>query len=162
MAIQGVNASDPLSSTGGAVSGSDSLGKDSFMQLLVQQIKSQDPLSPVDNQAFVAQLAQFSSLEQMTKVNDNLLGLAVLQQANALMSQLTQSSALIGKEVNYVDPTTEQDAKGVVSTVKIQDGIAVLNIGGKDVPLGNVTEVLGAPATTPTPEELEETGGTGT
>lgn len=160
MAIQGVNASDPLSSTGAAVSGSDALGKDSFMQLLVQQIKSQDPLSPVDNQAFVAQLAQFSSLEQMTKVNDNLLGLAVLQQANALMSQLTQSSGLIGKEVKYVDPTTEQDAKGVVSTVKIQDGIAVLNIGGKDVPLGNVTEVLGAPApVTPAPTG---TGGTGT
>lgn len=152
MPIDGVNASDPLSSTGGTAVANESLGKDAFLQLLVQQIKSQDPLSPVDNQAFVAQLAQFSSLEQMTKVNDNLLGLAVLQQANALMSQLTQSSGLIGKEVNYVDPTTEQNAKGVVSTVKIQDGIAVLNIGGKDVPLGNVTEVLGAPApVTPAP-----------
>jgi len=146
MAIDGISSSDPLSSTGGTAGTNPSLGKDAFMQLLVQQIKSQDPLSPVDNQAFVAQLAQFSSLEQMTKVNDNLLGLAVLQQANALMSQLTQSSGLIGKEVNYVDPSTEASAKGVVTTVKIQDGIAVLNIGGKDVPLGNVTEVLGAPA----------------
>jgi len=147
MAIDGIQATDSISlgSSGGAAATS-SLGKDAFMTLLVQQIRSQDPLSPVDNQAFVAQLAQFSSLEQMQKVNDNLLGLAVLQQSNALMSQLTQSSALIGKDVRYVDPTTNQTATGQVSTVKIQDGLAVLNIGGKDVPLGNVTEVLGSPA----------------
>ena len=149
MAIDGISASDPISTgaSASATSGTTSLGKDAFLSLLVQQMKNQDPMAPTDNQQFIAQLAQFSSLEQMQKVNDNLLGLAVLQQSNALMSQLTQSSALIGKDVRYVDPTSNQDATGTVSTVKIQDGLAVLNIDGHDVPLGNVTEVLGASAT---------------
>lgn len=145
MAIDGINANDPLSSASRATaaSGSQELGRESFMTLLVQQMKNQDPMAPMDNQEFIAQLAQFSSLEQMQQVNDNLLGLAVLQQSNALMSQLTQSSALIGHDVRYVDPATNESATGVVSTVKIQDGLAVLNIGGHDIPLGNVTEVLG-------------------
>ena len=146
MAIDGISASDPISSASSAAgtTGTQDLGKDQFLTLLVQQMRNQDPMAPTDNQAFIAQLAQFSSLEQMQKVNDNLLGLAVLQQSNALMSQLTQASGLIGKDVRYVDPATNASATGNVSTVKIQDGLAVLNIGGHDIPLGNVTEVLGA------------------
>jgi flagellar basal-body rod modification protein FlgD len=147
MAIDGIGntQNNAASNPGGALAGSSDLDKDSFMKLLVQQMRNQDPMSPMDNQAFIAQLAQFSSLEQMTKVNDNLLGLAVLQQSNALMSQLTQSSALIGHDVRYVDPATNEPATGTVDTVKIQDGVAVLNIDGHDVPLGNVTEVLATP-----------------
>jgi flagellar basal-body rod modification protein FlgD len=147
MAIDGIGntQNNTASNPGTGLTGNSQLDKDSFMKLLVQQMRNQDPMSPMDNQAFIAQLAQFSSLEQMTKVNDNLLGLAVLQQSNALMSQLTQSSALIGRDVRYVDPTTNASATGTVDTVKIQDGIAVLNIGGSDVPLGNVTEVLATP-----------------
>ena len=145
MAIDGINANDPISlgTQPTAASGTEGLGRDAFLSLLVQQMRNQDPLAPTDNQQFIAQLAQFSSLEQMQQVNDNLLGLAVLQQSNALMSQLTQSSALIGKDVRFVDPATNESAVGTVSTVKIEDGLAILNIGGRDVPLGNVTEVLG-------------------
>jgi len=119
------------------------LGKDAFMKLLVNQLKHQDPLAPTDNEAFIAQLAQFSSLEQMQSLNENILGLALLQQSNALMSQLTDSSALIDKSVRYVHPVSGQEQVGVVTSVKIQDGIAVLNIDGEDVPLMNVTEITG-------------------
>lgn len=143
MSISGINATDPIAASSSALGAQQSLGKDSFMKLLVNQLKNQDPLSPTDNQAFIAQLAQFSSLEQMQTLNENILGLAVLQQSNALMAQLTQSSALIGKDVRYMDPDTNNEATGSVSSVKIKDGVAVLNIGSKDVPLGNVTEVLG-------------------
>jgi len=158
MAIDGISANDPLSLGVRSGAANEALGKDAFMTLLVQQMRNQDPMAPMDNQAFVAQLAQFSSLEQMTKVNDNLLGLAVLQQSNALMSQLTQSSALIGKEVRYVDPDTNAAVTGTVSTVKIEDGLAVLNIAGRDIPLGNVTEVLGS--TTPAPAAPPASNGT--
>ncbi|NNG65231.1 flagellar biosynthesis protein FlgD, partial [Pseudomonas fragi] len=54
-----------------AVAGSSSLGKDAFLQLLVTQLKNQNPLDPQDNTAFVAQLAQFSSLEGITTLNDS-------------------------------------------------------------------------------------------
>ncbi|MCA8980853.1 MAG: hypothetical protein H6831_11795 [Planctomycetes bacterium] len=123
---------------------SESLGKDAFMQLLVSQMRNQDPLSPTSNEDFIAQLAQFSSLEQMEELNGNILGLAVLQQSNALMAQLTDSAALIGKEVQYIDPTSGDELTGNVTSVKIEDGLAVLNIDGEDVPLGNVTEITGS------------------
>ena len=77
----------------------------------------------------------------MQDLNDNIVGLAVLQQSNALMAQLTDSSALIGKSVKYQDPDTQAEAWGTVSSVRIQDGLAVLHIDGKDVPLASVTEI---------------------
>jgi flagellar basal-body rod modification protein FlgD len=144
MNVSGTSSTDPVSTPGGSTSTSSSnkLGKDAFMNLLVTQLKHQDPMAPTENQEFIAQLAQFSSLEGIQELNDNMLGLAVLQQSNALMSQLTQSSDLIGKTVKYIDPNTNAEASGDVESVKIKDGIAVLNIGSKDIPLGNVTEVL--------------------
>ena len=71
------------------------LAKDDFLSLLITQLKNQDPLSPMDNTEFTAQMAQFSSLEQLFNVNDNLLGLQAL---TASVSN-TQALTLIGKEV---------------------------------------------------------------
>ena len=140
--IQGILSNDPVS---GAKSNlpQQELGKDAFMQLLVAQMKNQDPMSPVDNQEYIAQLAQFSSLEEMQVVNENLVALALLQQDNALMAQLTDSSALIGKSVTYLDPQSGEPTTGSVDSVRLQDGLALLRIDGNDVPLQNVTEVLG-------------------
>jgi flagellar basal-body rod modification protein FlgD len=107
-------------------------------------MRNQDPMKPTANDQFIAQLAQFSSLEEMEAVNKNLVGLAVLQQSNALMEQLTSSSALIGKTVEFVDPTSGEETSGQVDSVKLSDGIALLNINGRDVPLVNVTGVTGA------------------
>lgn len=142
MTISNINSSTSTGSTA-ATPPADSLGKDAFMKLLVNQLKNQDPTSPADSSQYIAQLAQFSSLEQMQELNDNIVGLAVLQQNNALMAQLTQSSALIGQQVRYTDPTTNQTMVGTVTSVKIEDDVAHLAINGGTVPLGNVTEVLG-------------------
>ena len=71
------------------------LDKQAFLNLLVTQLKYQDPLNPMENTEFVAQLAQFSSLEQLVNVNDNL-------QADAVLSQSVNNSliaSLIGNEV---------------------------------------------------------------
>lgn len=140
MEITGIDSSDPLSYAS-SLAATDDLGEDAFMQLLVTQLKHQDPLNPAKNEEMIAQLAQFSSLEQLNELNDNILGLAVLQQSNALMDQLTSSSALIGQSVEYLDPQTGSEIWGNVTSVKIVDGLAVLSIDGKDVPLGNVLEV---------------------
>lgn len=131
---------------------SQELGKDAFMQLLVTQLKNQNPLEPTANDEFVAQLANFSELEQMELVNENLLGMVVLQQSNALMEQLTQGSALIGQEVVYTDPVTGVEATGTVESVKVEEGVAVLNVDGRDVLLGHVSEVTGEPTSEPAAE----------
>jgi len=138
MSIPGINNNDTFYAD--AVGGSQ-MGKEAFMELLVQQLKNQDPLSPMDNDKFIAQLTQLSSLEGIQNLNDNMVGLAMLQQGNALMSQLTQSSALIGKEVTYIDLNTGEEQTGTVLSVKIEDGLAVLNIDGEDVPLASVIEI---------------------
>jgi len=138
MSISGITSND--SSYADAIGGGQ-MGKEAFMELLVQQLKNQDPMSPMDNDKFIAQLTQLSSLEGIQNLNENMVGLAMLQQGNALMSQLTQSSALIGKEVTYMDLETGEERTGTVQSVKIEDGLAVLNIDGQDVPLGSVLEI---------------------
>lgn len=143
MEIPGISVDDPSLGAPTAQASSE-VDKEAFLKLLVSQLRNQDPISPMESQKFTAELAQFSSLEQMQKLNENIVGLAVLQQSNALMSQLTDSAVLIGKEVRYIHPDSGEEQTGTVSTVKIQDGIAVLRIDGTDVPLGNVTEVTGS------------------
>lgn len=72
-----------------------SLGKEDFLRLLVTQLQNQDPLQPMENTQFVAQLAQFSSLEQLTNMNDQLAGV----QLGQLSQSNLQAAALVGQEI---------------------------------------------------------------
>jgi flagellar basal-body rod modification protein FlgD len=83
----------PASTT--STAGSTSLGQDAFLRLLTTQLQYQDPTSPVKNEDFVAQLAQFSSLEQLTNANDQLEG---VYQALAAMNN-TSMASLVGTDV---------------------------------------------------------------
>jgi len=76
-----------------AASGGKELGQDAFLKLLVAQLKNQDPLNPQQNYEFVAQLAQFSSLEQSVGINDRLDQLALQNQG----LQNSQVVNLVGK-----------------------------------------------------------------
>jgi flagellar basal-body rod modification protein FlgD len=117
------------------------LDKDAFMQLLVAQLKNQDPMEPRDNGEQIAQLAHFSSLEQMQQLNEGMLSLIVLNQGNAQISQLAQGSALIGQTVQW------NGGKGVVSGLAVEDGLVVAQVGSAKVPLIDVTAVEAPPAT---------------
>lgn len=121
-------------------SGSE-VDRDAFLQLLVAQLTNQDPLEPVNNEDFTAQLAQFSSLEQLESVNATLQTLTILQQGNALLSQVAESSALIGQHVNFTDPELGVSGGGEVESVQLIEGITFLSIDGQNVPLAFVTEV---------------------
>ena len=92
----GSSAAQPAA-TAGAVTPKNQLGKDEFLKLLTAQLANQDPLQPVDNQAFIAQLAQFSSLEQLQGVSSRLDSLLL---ATTSSSQLG-TAALVGKNVSY-------------------------------------------------------------
>jgi len=140
MDIPGISAADPVSLT--STRGKQEVDKDAFMQLLVAKLEHQDPLSPSANEDFLAQLATFTSLEEMEEMNGNLMAMMTLNQSNALLSQLTQSSALIGKQVTWMDPNTGEMSMGSVESVVVKDGIAMLRVGDQGVPLGAVTEIL--------------------
>ena len=77
--------------------GSSALGEDSFLQLLTAQLQNQDPLNPTSDSDFVAELAQFSSVEQLTSANTTLQQLVVGQGA----ANQTADAALVGKSVLY-------------------------------------------------------------
>ncbi|APG27322.1 hypothetical protein A7E78_05370 [Syntrophotalea acetylenivorans] len=89
--ISGSSSSGQLS----AITGSSSLGKEDFLTLLVAQLQNQDPLNPSDPTEFTAQLAQYSSLEQLMSVNENIENLASTSQNQQQLSAL----GLIGREV---------------------------------------------------------------
>jgi len=96
MAIRGIEETQVQAPPpGGATGGNTALGKDEFLQLLVTQMQYQDPLSPMDNAAFTAQLAQFSSLEQLFEVNGNLSGLTTAQQPSGMASV----AGFVGREI---------------------------------------------------------------
>jgi len=87
------------SSTSELSSGNDVVDKDEFMNLLVAQLQNQDPLNPMDNAQFTAQMAQFASLEQLQNVNSNLEDLHLYQ--TALFNE--NAVSFIGKSVKAVD-----------------------------------------------------------
>jgi flagellar basal-body rod modification protein FlgD len=89
------NITSLTSTTGTSQSSStQSLGRNEFMKLLLAQLKNQDPLSPMDGTDFAAQLAQFSSLEQLQNLNDTL----ETQSVNQMTLSYSQSVNMIGKE----------------------------------------------------------------
>ncbi len=106
------DASNNVSNVSKAATGNQALGKDAFLQLLVTQLKNQNPLSPQDNGAFVAQLAQFSSLEGINTLNDSVNNIS----SNFSSSQALQASSLVGRSIII------QTDKAMVDTSKSMNG----------------------------------------
>jgi flagellar basal-body rod modification protein FlgD len=130
-------AADPMKSD---ARGSSALGKDEFLKLMMAQLAQQDPTAPSDSNAFVAQLAQFTSLEQMQNVNStlesmligqasqnntgavNLVGKDVLYKTDKIeleQGQRPVAQAKLGAECAEVTATITDDQGRVVRTIKM-------------------------------------------
>ncbi len=92
----------------------DNLGKDDFLKLLMTQLQNQDPSSPMDNTEFIAQMATFSTLEQMVNIGEKL---DKILENNSLAS----GSELIGKQVTWKD-ADDQEISAIVKSVLMKDG----------------------------------------
>jgi flagellar basal-body rod modification protein FlgD len=111
--------------------GASSLGLQDFMRILLTQLTYQDPLKPMDNQSFMAQMAQFTSLEQTQRLNDRVQQLIENQAA-------LQSVSLIGRTVDVTTSTGQ--ATGTVTSLSLQgeSPLLTLSVAGGSV-LQNVS-----------------------
>jgi flagellar basal-body rod modification protein FlgD len=115
--------------------------QDTFLKLLVAQLKYQDPSNPADSTQFLAQTAQFTQVEKLGQIADMIKG-----------QQLIGASSLVGRTVTYQDADGATQS-GVVTTVKLNgDSEPTLMVGNTDVQLSKVTEVQNT-ATSPTSKE---------
>lgn len=131
-----------------AVTAAKKLGdQDTFMKLLVAQLKYQDPSNPADSTAFLAQTAQFTQVEKLGEIADMLSA-----------QQLIGAASLVGRTVTFKGADGVA-VTGVVTKTKLNgDSGPTLVVGNTDVELSKVTEVQATvstpvPSVTPTPKE---------
>jgi flagellar basal-body rod modification protein FlgD len=112
------------------------MSKDDFLKLFVMQLRYQNPLNPMDNTEFTAQLAQFSSLEQLQNMNTQMNNL-VLSQSSL---QNTMLSDLIGKKVKI----SGNEEYGTVTGITFEDNLTYLVIDGTyKTQLSEIKEIKG-------------------
>lgn len=107
------------------------LDKEAFLMLLITQLQHQDPTNPMDDREFIAQMAQFSALEQMQNMNRSMLQM--------------QAYSMLGKSVEALFACEETGllelAEGVVESITTRDGRIFLYVNGQDVPMERVQVV---------------------
>ena len=135
--------------SGSSASGADSLSTvDSFLKILASELQNQDPTEPVSNTEYVAQLAQFNSLQQMSALNGS-------------MSKF-QAYSLIGMEVSYTATDSSGSTvsgTGTVKSVVSSDSEVYVMVDGNKVKLSSVTSVT-TPTTTTTGTTTSGASGT--
>lgn len=121
------------------------LGKDDFLKLLVAQLKNQDPQNPADGTQMAAQLAQFSSVEQLTNINDKLASQGTAQ--TSLISQVAMGAASgnIGRVITAESDLIQLDGSGKETlTVTGTGGPAVLNVFDARTGAAITTKAMGS------------------
>ena len=106
---------------------SDQIDKEMFLKLLVSQLKHQDPLSPVDNNEFVNQSVQFSTLESMQNLTKDFANIKAMQ--------------YLGKSIHFKTGQSAMAQTGIVDSISINEGRMILNVGDKSVDPNSVIKV---------------------
>ena len=116
------------------------MGKDTFLKLLVAQMRYQDPSKPVDSSQMIAQTATFTQVEKLEQ-------LATMGATSLVLQEHAAAGAMVGRTVTYTD-TTGATVSGLVSSVRLASGTseAVAIVDGKEVQVGRITAF-----STPTP-----------
>lgn len=135
--MSAVNAIGGTGSAGEAARATNSeaeLDKNQFLELLVAQMKNQNPLSPTNSQEYVSEMAQFSTLEQLTNV-------AAGTEEQNQMETVSQSLSLVGKQVAYIKEDGTLGEGKVESVDFAEEGFTLTVNGEAGVSPGNVTQV---------------------
>lgn len=111
-----------------------SVSREQFLQLLVSELSNQNPLDPMDNSQFLQQLVGLQSLEQTASLTDTL-------RTFERFMQMSSASGLIGRSIVGFT-TSGKSIEGVVSSVRMEEGKILLQVGGDQVPFHGVEEIL--------------------
>ena len=113
----------------------DQMGKDTFLKLLVAQMKYQDPANPASSSEFMAQTATFTQVEKLEEIARQSAAMLVLQEAST-------AGAMVGRSATYTD-SDGGSVTGRITAVRLASGDqeAVAVIGGKEIPVGRITEL---------------------
>lgn len=122
--------------TSGSGAPSEMFDPQMFLNLLVAQLKYQDPTNPTDTSQFMSQTAMLSQVQTMNSMSSTLSDLVAAQQASS-------ATAMIGKAISFVDPSGKQTS-GIVDAVSLKGGQAMLHVGNLAVPLAGVLAVADA------------------
>ena len=115
----------------GTTGGSAVMGKDQFLKFLITQLQNQDPMQPMQDKEIIAQMAQFSSVEQLMNIST---------QMTAMNQSLGMASSLIGKEVSWTDSSLNLKS-GTVSSIVVRDGLNYAVVNGERVAMTDITGV---------------------
>ncbi|MDT3424519.1 flagellar basal-body rod modification protein FlgD [Paenibacillus forsythiae] len=118
--------------TSGTSQGGETLGKDQFLKILVTQLQNQDPMQPMQDKEFIAQMAQFTSVEQLMNISGQL---------GALNQSLGSVSGLIGKNVSWLDSSTSQQKSGTVDSIVVSGGVQFALVGKEKIALSDITQI---------------------
>jgi flagellar basal-body rod modification protein FlgD len=129
--VGGTNNNNSLANALSSVTGSSGqfVSENTFLTLLITQLKNQDPMNPQDSSQFVAQLASFSSLEQMSAMNTNM--------QNVLDNSAT---SLIGQNVQLLDSSGNM-VQGTVTGIVYYSNTPAVQVNGQNYPLSDIQNV---------------------
>lgn len=108
------------------------LGRDDFLKILITQLQNQDPSQPMEDKEFISQMAQFSSLEQMTNVSQG------FQEMNSLLSS-NQALSVLGRTVEVL--SGDQTVTGTVSSVT-SGAIPQITVGDQQFDYSSIQRVI--------------------
>ena len=134
MSATSINNATSATSNVTPTTATNALDKDGFMKLLIAQLSHQNPLDPLNDQQFIAQMSQLSSLDATQNMNKQLGSLISSQQR-------AQALQMVGRDVTFLDPATQEQKTGKVSAVLLHDSSPILLINGQQVGFDAVQSV---------------------
>ncbi|MBR2564693.1 MAG: flagellar hook capping protein [Paenibacillus sp.] len=111
------------------------LGKDQFLKILITQLQNQDPMQPMEDKEFIAQMAQFSSVEQLVNISTQL---------KTLNQSLGAVSSMIGMEISWISSDkTEKGTlrQGIVDSIIVRDSVQYAKVGKDEIKLDEIIQV---------------------
>ncbi|WP_407344557.1 flagellar hook assembly protein FlgD [Pengzhenrongella phosphoraccumulans] len=118
------------------------MDKQAFLELLVTQLRNQDPSAPMDSNALMAQTTQMASMESLTE-------LSTTSRESFALQMRVAAAGMVGQNVSYTSGT--ETLTGSVTSVSFAGSVPMVTVGGKEVPLDSISTISAPAVTAPVP-----------